>query len=1043
MQSSYLNQRLTLLFTIIFIATIPLLAQYDEKDFVRLSVKDGLSNNYVNCIQQDDLGYIWVGTDMGVNRYDGQQFKNFTKKNQSPGLGSGTTRNIKKMGEHRLGIISRNGFQLLNTKDLSVKNYFIPDSTPLFVVRNYISDAVQLKDQTIALSTATGFYLLDSSGKLTLRYDAYHAEDIGNKRIFYGREIFEMADKSLAVYNEEDQLAGFDAAKKKYKTSVLNDVNWAAFNPPKFSSTGRWAEKFQLSSSEFIFFYYHKDSLVYYNHELKKKVTSLLLFYPGKEINWESNLTRLSDSSFAVNSFTSGFYIFHLNKKTGKIICEKQKYLANHKINHVFIDRDNRMWAATSNGLLHQKLNKPFLKTYHYPPPAYDNPYHGFQHAYRHKNKLYVARFSRFNGLVIMDTSNMIIEKRIEFFGKDNMWNQISSVQMYHPDTLWLGTNAGILWFCTKTYNYGKLMDGKQYSFLIVKNAILSPAKNDGYAWLCFLLDGVIARYHIDSRSFTFFTSKTSPALPFTKVKNVVYDSYGDVWISGHSLARWNNKMQLFDTLIAVYGGEKKFNDDILTISADKNGSLWLHNVDNGLLEYKIKENKFVAYTNENGLPSPVIQTLSPVVDDNLWIGSPHHLTKLNTITKKIEVFDYSDGLPEESPTGRSIYYDAGGKQFYMFCNNKLVRFNNDPINKNLSSNDLLIQEMVINNDITIFHPSANTELSYKQNNISFQYNLVDFENENYEYAYKINDAEGWSNLGQQKNLTLTGLSPGNYVIKIMATGNSGNQKLNQLAFYIKPPFWQTRLFYFSSGLMFTSILYILYRFRIRQIRQKANIDNQLVQAEMKALHAQMNPHFISNSLNSIREMILNNENKEASHYLTKFAHLIRITLEHSTQPFITLRNTIDYLHRYVEVEQIRNANFICNIQPDNKLDLDYIVLPPMLIQPFIENAIWHGATKDTKEIFINIHFVKEGTQLICKIDDNGIGISQSLAKKEESASLHQSIGIANINNRINLLNEKYNLQSSFSIIDKSTLPGNHSTGTLVILKLPIEIIES
>ena len=1043
MHSSLFNHLLTIFIAVLFFAGLPAIAQYDEKDFVRLSVRDGLSNNYVNCIQQDDLGYIWVGTDMGVNRYDGQQFKKFTTTNQSPGLGSGTTRNIKKMGRHKLGIISRNGFQLLNTKNLSVQNYFIPDSTPLFVVRNYISDAVQLKDQSIALSTATGFYLLDSSGKLTLRYDAYHAKDIGNKRIFYGREIFEMPDKRLAVFNEEDQLAGFDAANNKYKISVLNDVDWTAFNPPKITSAGRWAKKFQLSNNEFIFFYFHKDSIVYYNHELKKKITSQLPFYPGKEINWESNLTRLSDSSFAVNSFTSGFYVYHLNRKSGKINCEKKKYLSNHKINHVFIDRDKRLWAATSNGLLQQKLNKPFLKTFYYPPPTDDNPYRGFQHAYRYKNKLYLARFSRYNGLVIMDTSTMLIEKRMEFFGKDNMWNQISSVQMYHPDTLWLGTNAGILWFCTKTYNYGKVLDAKLYPLLKDKNAILAPAKDDGYAWLCFLLDGIVARYHIDSRSFTFFTSNSTPALPFNKVKQIVYDSYGDVWISGHSLARWNNKTQLFDTLIAVYGGEKKFNDDILTISADKNGSLWLHNVDNSLLEYKIKENKFVSFTNENGLPSPVIQSLSPVVDDNLWIGSPHHLTKLNTITKKMEVFDYTDGLPEVSPTGRSIYYDAGGKQFYMFCNNILVKFSNEPLNKYTSSNDLLIQEMVISNNKSIFHPPANIELSYKQNNITFHYNLVDFENENYEYAYKVNDAESWSNLGQQRNLTLTGLSPGNYSIKIMAIGKSGSQKINESAFYIKPPFWQTRIFYFLSGFILISLFYFLYRLRIRQIRQKANIDKQLVQAEMKALHAQMNPHFISNSLNSIREMILNNENKEASHYLTKFAHLIRITLEHSTQSFISLRNTIDYLNRYVEVEQIRNANFTCNIETDNKLDLDEIVLPPMLIQPFIENAIWHGAANDTNKIYVQIHFEKEGKQLICKINDNGIGIRQSLAKKEESVNLHQSIGITNISNRINLLNEKYKLQSSISIIDKSTLPGQHSTGTLVILKLPIEIIET
>lgn len=1043
MHSTLFNQRLTTLFTIALISVLPAWAQYDEKDFVRLSVKEGLNNNYVTCIQQDDLGYIWVGTDMGINRYDGHQFQNFEKANQSPILGGGTTKNIKKMGAHQLGIISRYGFLLLNTKDLSVKNYIIPDSTPLFTIRNSISDALQLNDRSIALSTATGFYILDSSGNMILRYDAYNAEDIGKKRIFYGRDMFEMPGNNLAVYNEEDQMAAFDAENMKYINSSINKSEWSAFYPPKISSQERWAKKFQLSKNEFLFFYFLKDSIVYYNHLKKTAVTSPLPFNPGREINWESNLTRLSDSSFAVNSYASGFYIFHLNSKTGKIVIEKQKYLANHKINYVFIDRDKRLWAATSNGLLKQKLNKPFLKTFHYPPPAYDNPYRGFNHAYRHKDKLYLARFSRYNGLVILDTSTMRIEKRIAFYGKDNMWNEISNIQMYHPDTLWLGTNAGILWFCTKTYNYGKVLETKLYPFLKDKHAILAPLKSDGHAWICFSLDGIIARYNAFTRNFTFYTSKTTPALPFNKAKKIVYDSYGDLWISGHSLARWNNKTQLFDTLITVYGGDKKYNDDILTISADARGSLWLHNADNSLLEYQIKEKRFIHYNNKDGLPSSVIQNLSPVVDDILWIGSPHHLTKLNTRTKKIEVFDYTDGLPEESPTGRSIYYDEGGHQFYLFCNNKVVKFSNEQVEKNIPNNELLIQELVINNNQSIFHPSSGIQLTSKQNNLSFHYNLVDFENENYEYAYKINDDESWSNLGQQRNLNLTALPAGKYLIQFKATGKSGNQKINKLTFYIKPPFWQTPAFYILSGFVIISILYFIYRFRIRQIRQNANIDKQLVQAEMKALHAQMNPHFISNSLNSIREMILNNENKDASHYLTKFAHLIRITLEHSTQSFISLRNTIDYLHRYVEVEQIRNENFTCNIHTGNNLDMDDIVLPPMLIQPFIENAIWHGASNETKEINIHIHFQKENTHLVCKVDDNGIGIHRSLANKEESVNLHQSIGISNISNRINLLNEKYNLQSSISIIDKSTLPGKYSTGTLVILKLPIEIIES
>jgi LytS/YehU family sensor histidine kinase len=133
--------------------------------------------------------------------------------------------------------------------------------------------------------------------------------------------------------------------------------------------------------------------------------------------------------------------------------------------------------------------------------------------------------------------------------------------------------------------------------------------------------------------------------------------------------------------------------------------------------------------------------------------------------------------------------------------------------------------------------------------------------------------------------------------------------------------------------------LFYLHRQRIKSIQQKANLDNLVAQTEMKALHAQMNPHFIFNCLNSIREMILNNETRNASHYLSKFAQLIRITLNHSSKPFISLQNTIDYLQRYLEMELIRTNQFIYKMEVDQHLHPEDIMLPPMLIQPFIEKC--------------------------------------------------------------------------------------------------------
>ncbi len=184
--------------------------------------------------------------------------------------------------------------------------------------------------------------------------------------------------------------------------------------------------------------------------------------------------------------------------------------------------------------------------------------------------------------------------------------------------------------------------------------------------------------------------------------------------------------------------------------------------------------------------------------------------------------------------------------------------------------------------------------LKYNENNLLIHYSIINFEKNNYQFSYKLNNEEDWVNLGQQRSINLTNLQPGKYSIQLKATGTNGDEKIKEFALFIHPPFWKSTWFLLTCGLLLTGILFYLYKNRIKQVRKKANIDNLLAQTEMKALHSQMNPHFVFNSLNSIREMILNNENKEASHDLSKFARLIRITLEQSGQSFISLRNTID-----------------------------------------------------------------------------------------------------------------------------------------------------
>jgi len=1025
---------------------------FDEKQFRLFTIKDGLSDNYVTSIQQDEWGYLWVGTDVGLNRFDGYSFTKFSQGSATLPLLSGKIANLKRIDDHRLGIISRSGFQLLNTSNFTLQDFLIPDSTAFATYLNYPSDARKLSDGSFGLSTATGFYVFDKAGKVIFRHDAYYPKDVGKKRILYARDILAAGNAFYPVYLEEGRMGYFDIQKKIFREVNPVEDEWKIFYRPQDAETHHWISKYELNDHAFIFVNYEGNNIVYYDHRSKNAVASPLPFSSVAELNWQSRITRLNDSSFVIIGGNSGLYLFHLNDK-GHITCNPQKFLSSYSITCIFLDQEKRLWLGTPEGLLQEKRSKPLISSYSIKPFSKEDSLAGrFTSAYRYKDKLYVGRYSRSTGLVILDAATMKLEKRVNFFGKDNMWNEVHSVQMYYPDTLWLGSNGGILWFDTKTGRYGdvlkevknipgEIMDRMKYKPFEARNFRLEPPQKNGYAWFCCALQGIVGRYNIAARTFTFFTLKSVPPLPFDRVKRIIYDSYGGVWLGGHSLARWDNDSNNFDTLITVYGGNKKFNDDIVAISADATGSLWLHNEENGLLQYKIKQKKFAAFTSRDALPSDVFESFSPVINDNLWMASRTELTRFNVHTKKIIVYNQSDGLPEQNTSSHQIYYDSLAGCFYMVFNNDLAKIPLQKVEQNMGSkSDLLIQDLIVNNR-HLFQPANGLRLKPGENNLSIRFTLIDFESPNYSFAYRLNNDGPWTILGRERNIVLSGLAPGSYAIQLKAMGKPGNEKLSAFSFFLAPPFWKTTWFKIMLGLSIALLLYYLYRNRINQIRKNANLDKLVAQTEMKALHAQMNPHFIFNCLNSIREMILNNENRQASHYLSKFAHLIRVTLNNSSKPFISLQGSVDYLRRYLEMERIRKSNFSYHIDIDESLEPEDLFLPPMLIQPFIENAIWHGGNDSNGTIDISIRFMHQNNQLVCIVEDNGIGIQASLKKKyeqEEIESDHHSLGIANVKQRIQVLNEKYNLHSHVTIEDKNNLAGK-GTGTLVTLHLPIK----
>jgi len=198
-----------------------------------------------------------------------------------------------------------------------------------------------------------------------------------------------------------------------------------------------------------------------------------------------------------------------------------------------------------------------------------------------------------------------------------------------------------------------------------------------------------------------------------------------------------------------------------------------------------------------------------------------------------------------------------------------------------------------------------------------------------------------------------------------------------------------------------------------------------------------MNPHFIFNCLSSINRFILINKTEEASDYLTKFSRLIRMALQNSEKPLITLESELEALRLYLDLERLRFKNaFSYSITFINTIDSNTVHIPPMLIQPFVENAIWHGLMHKKGTGSLEIQLCVEDKSLTCVITDNGIGRNMAAAFKSRSAEKSKSMGVDITAGRLALLNGSKNKAAVFKIEDLADEDGK-ACGTKVVLTVP------
>lgn len=402
------------------------------------------------------------------------------------------------------------------------------------------------------------------------------------------------------------------------------------------------------------------------------------------------------------------------------------------------------------------------------------------------------------------------------------------------------------------------------------------------------------------------------------------------------------------------------------------------------------------------------------------------------------QFIDHDQGLVKHELTAGRVVGDelivGTNEGYYVFNLPKILDFKRNDVALHVN-NITINNQPVVSNLFNWFNLDVNyLELHYKQNNI-----FIDFKASNHpypdklRYKYQVKGLDStWSNYSNNTQILLHYLPAGKFDILLKTSDLSSGEEYsdNLLSLKVEPPFWLSPYFIALIVLDLFVLVLILYFLRIRTIKQRAikkvAAQNRLSEIKLEALQSQMNPHFTFNAMNSIQNYIIDNDIDNALMYLSEFAKLIRQTLDNCSHTRISLENAINYLITYVKLENMRFNNKIAVDINYKGLPVMEIMIPPMLIQPFVENVFVHAFDKDSVNPKLTIDFKIVDEQLQVRIIDNGKGIVKNSSRQQ-----HQSKGLKMVRERLKLLN---NSDENNLIINS-----NDAGGTTVLLNLKLQ----
>lgn len=999
---------------------------YQSLKFRNFSMGEGLSMSTILSVVQTQDGYIWFATPDKLNRFDGYSFKTFKHE---PG-------NIKSLSNNFVtALLALPNGELLVATNSDFVDIYNPISQEFRKIRLF-SEAHPMQE-------VRGFSLLDSQQVLVYTMGAglcqislvngkvqwldlqYQNEPIQYVHCVLKKEpqvVYLGTDRGLFAWNFRKNLLFYDSTIGDMSISALAKINQTLY----------------VGSSNNGLFCLQPESR---NGPQKQVVV-------GEESFMHINfLLADSKNRLWVGSTFDGLMLIDTqgNQSVFRKNLADNFSLINNTVYVGLEDREANIWFGTISGVsAYVPLNQQFK--FYRPTPDLQGSL---------SNKQIYPIYQDLQGNIWIGTLegglNLYHPNTQTFtvFNRNNSKGLLSnSIRCIHQDAkkrYWIGTgDRGLFRFYPDKKEFVAVRDEQG------KLLVTSPIRTlfyDAFDWLWIgSAEGILA-YHPE-------TGKVLRNIPFkdnaAPSPQVIYEikqanKSTELWV-----ASFGQGLFLLDAqkkhYIRQYQTEERKpftlqNNYILSVQKRGNDTLLLGTFGGGIQILQISSGRFSSFTESSGLPNDAVYGLLVDPKGKWWVSTNKGLAMIDPRNQQVVKYDKMEQVQSLEfneaaylSDNKGLFYFGGIEGLNVF-NPLEIKSSKVPPLVHLTKVTVFDKTLMLNNQSKIVLP-------HNRNFLGFEFTGIHLQNpDKLRYRYKLEGVdEDWVDAGNRRFVQYTALRFGSYTFRVQAFTDEGLNSANEIIQLIEilPPFWLTWWFISLIVVLSMLLLYMIYKLRTGTIRKAYQV--KLTELELKALRSQMNPHFIFNSINSIQYYILNQKPDVAYSYLAKFSSLMRKILQNSRVNYSSLTEEIESLKLYVELENIRlegEIDFTLTLHGD--FNTESLLIPTMILQPFVENSIVHGLLnkKGEKKLIVSIR--KEVSHLYCEIEDNGIGREQAKKLNEKRTKKHESTAMLAIGERLELLNKDKEKKLSIHIVDLKDNQGM-PLGTKVQVVIPFRL---